>query len=150
MGHHGIDHAHGRSVVGGMVLAQKEDFSRLFLTDHFREVRRAVTTVEAGNIGVGLLEDRVLAARNGEVAHDVQTVSAANRPARHDGNDNLGHKADESLDFEDVQSARLGGVDRVGSVASCVLIARFSPNSLISAGTKRPTAIFGRWPVPGE
>ena len=47
----------------------------------------------------------------GQVAYDVEAVPAAGCPARHSGDDGLGHGADEALDLQDVEAAGPCGVE---------------------------------------
>ena len=118
-----------------------------FWPDHPGEVRRAVAAVERADVGVGLLEPRVLAAGDRQVADDVQRVAAAGRPAVDDGDDDLGHGADQPLHLEDVQPAARGPdpgrVDRVGGLALGVLVAAAAPDPLVAAGAERPAAVLG-------
>ena len=126
------------------------NLARPFLTDLTGEVRRPVTTVEAGDVGVGLFEDGVLGRRDGQVAHDVERMPAADRPSGNDGDDDLGHETDQALDLEDVEAAGSGRVDRLGGVTFGVPVAGATPDSLISAGAEGPTTVLGRGTVPGE
>jgi hypothetical protein len=135
----GVDHPHFEGLLGAVVIAQKEDFARALLTDLPRKQRRTVATVEAGNVWIGLLEDSVLATSNGEVTHDVQTVSAADRPTRDSGDHDLGHEANQSLDFQDVQAAQ---ARRVDPSVPFVFVAVFAANTLIASRAKCPTAVF--------
>jgi hypothetical protein len=56
---------------GAVVVAQEEDFAGALLADLTSQERGAVATVEAGDVGVGLLEDSVLFTGDGEIAHHV-------------------------------------------------------------------------------
>jgi hypothetical protein len=101
-------------VLGGVLVAQEEDLPGELLAHLAGQVGRAEAAVEAGHVGVGLLEAGVLAAGEREVAHHVQAVAAAGRPARHDADDHLRHEADEPLHLEDVEPAGAGRVDGLG------------------------------------
>src|SRR5690606_40314371 len=68
----------------------------------------AVPRAEGADVGVGLLEAPVLAAGDREVAHNVQRVATARRPAGHEGDDDLRHEADEALHREDEEAADAG------------------------------------------
>jgi hypothetical protein len=105
-----VDRAHLLGLVGAVGVAEEEDLAGALLPDHAREVGRAVAAVEARDVRVGLLEARVLLARERHVADDVQAVAAARGPAGHHGEDDLRHEADEALDLEDVQAPELGGI----------------------------------------
>ena len=79
----------------------------------------------------------------------MQAVSAANRPSGHGTNDDLRHVANQSLTFKDVQSPGTRRIDfRAGSFG--ILIAILAADSLVTAGTKRPTSIFLRWSVTSQ
>ena len=80
-------------------------------------------------------------------------------PAAHppdDGDDDLGHGADEALHLEDVQAPALGPdpalVDGVGRLAGGVLVARAAADALVAAGAERPLAVaagaLGPGPLP--
>ena len=69
------------AVLGGVLLAEEEDLAGELLADLAGEVRRPEAAVERADVGVGLLEPRVLGAGEGQVADDVQAVPAAGRPA---------------------------------------------------------------------
>ena len=100
--------------LGGVLAAEEEDLPGELLTDLAGEVGRAEPAVEAGDVGVGLLEPGVLAAGEREVAHDVQAVPAPGRPSRYDADHDLRHEPDQALHLEDVQPSGMARVDRVG------------------------------------
>ena len=56
-----------------------------------------------GDVGVGLLEARVLAAGQRQIACHVQAVPATGGPAVHQADDDLRHEPDQPLHLEDVQ-----------------------------------------------
>src|SRR6478609_7537613 len=58
--HDRVDHAHLVRFLRAVVLTQEEDFARALLTNLTSEQRGAVAAVEAGDVGIGLLEDGVL------------------------------------------------------------------------------------------
>ena len=103
VGDDGVDGAHAVVVVGRVLPPEEEDLAGELLADLAGEVGRAEPAVEAGDVGVGLLEAGVLGAGQRQVAHDVQAVPAAGRPARHDADHDLGHEPDQPLHLEDVQ-----------------------------------------------
>ena len=141
MGDYGIHHAHAVCLVRGVLAPEKENFSRKLLPDLSREVRRAVTAVETRDVCIGLLELRVLLARNREVAHHVQAVSASDRPTWHDTHDHLRHESNESLHLEDVQSTGPAGLHGVFRVAVGVLVAVLAANALVATAAERPAAV---------
>ena len=122
--------------------AEEEDLAGELLTDLTGEVGRAEAAVEAGDVGVGLLEPGVLAAGEREVAHDVQAVPAARRPSGHDADHDLRHEADQALHLEDVEATGAAGIDRVGRVALGVAVAVPAPDALVAAGAERPAAVL--------
>ncbi len=89
----------------------------------------------------------MLLAGEGQVAHDVQAVPAADRPARDHRDDDLGHVADEALHLEDVQAAEATRID-VRAVGVLVAVAAADP--LIAAGAEGPAPVLGGWAVPRE
>ena len=121
-----------------------------FWPDLAGQVGRAETAVEAGDVGVGLLEPGVLGAGEREVAHHVQAVPAARRPARDDADDHLRHEPDQALHLEDVQSTGAAGIDRSAVVALGVLVAVLAADALVAARAERPAAVLRRRAVAGE
>ena len=77
-----VDHAHGVCLLGGVPAPQEEDLPGELLAHLAGQVRRPEATVEAAHVGIGLLEDGVLGAGQGQVADHVQAVPAARGPAR--------------------------------------------------------------------
>mgnify|MGYP006163276451 CR=1 FL=1 len=72
--HHAVDHAHRVGVLRGVLVAEEEDLAGELLAHLLGQVRAAVAAVKAADVGVGLLEARVLAAGEGEVGDDVQAL----------------------------------------------------------------------------
>src|SRR5262249_23697819 len=105
------------------------------------EVRRAEAAVEARDVEVRLLETRVLAARDREVADDVEAVPAARRPAGHDADHDLRHEPDQALHLEDVEASGARRVDRVRGLALRVPVAVAAADPLVAAGAERPAAV---------
>src|SRR5271154_6847235 len=99
-------------VLGGVRPAQEEDLTGELLTHLPGQIRTAVAAVEASDIGVSLLEPGVLPAGQSQVARRVQAVAAAGCPPIDQADDDLGHEADQPLDFEDVQPAGARYVNR--------------------------------------
>src|SRR3712207_3377608 len=75
-----VHHAHAVRVLGGVLVAEEEDLAGVLLPHLAGEVGRPETAVEAADVGVGLLEPRVLGAGQREVRDDVQAVPAAGGP----------------------------------------------------------------------
>ena len=105
---HCVDHSHGVSLCRVVVAAEEEDLTGPFLTNLAGEISGSIAGVIRSDIGVGLLENCVLSRSESHVADNMETVPAAHRPARDDRNYDLGHKADEALDFEDVKAVARG------------------------------------------
>ena len=61
--------------------AEEEDLPGELLANLASQIGRAEPAIEAGHIGVGLLEAGVLGTGQGEVAHHVQAVPAARPPS---------------------------------------------------------------------
>ena len=94
------------------------------------EVRRPEAAVEARNVGIGLLESRVLLAGERQVADDVEAVPAAGRPAGHDRDHDLRHESDQALDLENVEAPEPSGIDL--ALSAFVLIAVHTADALVT------------------
>ncbi len=113
--------------------SQRYQISRAFFcpTDP-RQQPRAVAAVEAADRRTGLAEARVVG-RDGEVAHDVQHVAAADRVARDHRDHRLGQPADLHLQVEHVEPAD----------AVVVAVAVVAADALVAAGAERVGALAG-------
>src|SRR5689334_12918171 len=116
-----VDQAHVQRLLGVVLLAEKPDLTRLLLADDARQQPRAIAAVEAADARARLAEASVVGG-DGEVAHHVQHVAAADRVAGDHRDHRLGQAPDLDLDVEDVQAADALGVD-VAVVASDALVA---------------------------
>ncbi len=98
----------------------------------------------------------VLATGDRQVTHDVQRMTSAGRPAVDHGDDDLGHRADETLDLEDVEPPTLclnpSSVNGFRGLAVGVLIAAAPPDPLVPAGQKpsRRPSCSGRYRSAGR
>ncbi len=148
MRNHGVRHPHLERFLGAVGLAEEEDLAGSLLTALPGEQRRTVAAVEARHIGIGLLELAVLATGDRQVAHHVQAVPAADRPAIHHGDHDLGHEANQPLTLENVQTSEATEIGSAGS--ALVLVAVLAADALITAGAKRPAArvALGDGPLP--
>jgi hypothetical protein len=72
----------------------------------------------------------------------VKGVTASSSPAVDDGDDDLGHRADEPLDLQDVQPSEIG--------RAFVLITRAAADALVATGAERPHAVLGCRAVAGQ
>src|SRR5699024_12805088 len=106
-----VDSAHIGTLQRRIRAAEEEDLAGPVLPIHLRQRRRPITGVVGSDIGIGLLELRMLAGGDRHISHDVQTVPAAGGPAGDDGDDDLRHGADEALDLEDVQAPGTSRID---------------------------------------
>ena len=137
-------------LVGGVRPAQEEDLAGELLPDLPGEIGRAEPAVEARDVGIGLLEPRVLATGQREVADHVQAVAPAGGPTGYDADDDLGHEPDQPLAFQDVQPPQPGRVDTFSRLALGVLVPRPAADPLVASGAERPATILGRRPVAGQ
>ena len=77
-------------------------------------------------------------------------MAAACSPAGDEGDNDLGHGADEALHFQDVQSACACRVDAFCGVAAGVVVAVAAADALVATGAERPAAVLGGGAVAGE
>ena len=138
MGDDGVDRPHGVHLLGVVGPAEGEDLPGELLAHLAGEVGGAEAAVEGADVGVGLLEAGVLGAGQGHVADDVKGVAAAGRPAVDDGDDELGHEADEPLALQDVEPPGPGGVDRLGRLDRWRTGSRSCPGCAGRRRSRRP------------
>ncbi len=119
-----IGHAHLDRLRCRVAAPEKEDLPSSLLADHARQVGRSVPGVVAGDVGIGLLEEPVLAASDRQVADHVQAVTTTDRPTRHERHHDLGHEPDQTLDLQDVQASQ--------TLIISVLIPVFPANPLVA------------------
>lgn len=100
----------------------------------------------------------MLAGGDRQIADNVQRVPATGSPTVDHRDDYLRHRANQPLDFQDVQppafdllpcgiDAGFIGTGDVRIMASGITVSGTPPNSLVTAGAEGPTAIFRRRPV---
>ena len=77
-------------------------------------------------------------------------MSAPSSPAGDGGDDDFGHKTNQALHLEDVESTGPGRIDTSGILGGGVLVAILASDALVTAGAKLPSAIFGARPITGE
>ena len=145
-----VDCAHFVHALCVVFLGEEEDFAGELLTHLACEQRRTVACVEGADGCVGLLELAVLFGGDGQVSNYVQGVAAACSPAGDEGDNDLGHGADEALHFQDVQSACACRVDAFCGVAAGVVVAVAAADALVAAGAECPAAVLGGGAVAGE
>lgn len=142
-----VHHAHSIGLLGVVFPTDEEDLPGEFLPDLACEQCRSVTAVERGDVGVGLLEDGVLAGGDGEIADNMERMAPSGRPARNDRNDRFRHEPDEALDLKDVEPAKSGWVHPVGPF---ILVSILAADTLVASGAKGPATVLGGWPVSGK
>jgi hypothetical protein len=145
-----VDHPHLEGLGRRVLEAEEEDLPGPLLSHLAGEVGRTEPPVEAGHVGIGLLEAGVLPAGDGEVGHDVEAVAAARRPPGHHADHHLGHEPDQPLHLEDVEAAGAAGIDGVGRLALGVAVAITPADALVAPRAERPTPVTGGRPVAGE
>ena len=136
-----VDRSHVEHLLCTVFTAQEENLACKFLADLASEICRAEAAIEAGNVGVGLFELRMFGTCKREIAHNVQAVAAASRPARNNTDHDFRHEPNQSLYLKDVKSAASRRVNRVGSFAVGVLVAVLAANTLIAAGAEGPATV---------
>ena len=99
VGDYVVDCAHFVHALCVVFLGEEEDFAGELLTHLACKQRRTVACVEGADGCVGLLELTVLFGSDGQVGYHVQGVAAACSPAGDEGDNDLGHGADEALHF---------------------------------------------------
>jgi hypothetical protein len=75
-----VDSAHRMHLLGGIGPAEEEDLPSELLAHLLGQIRAAITTVEAADVGIGLLEPRMLTAGQRQITCRVQAVPP---PAAH-------------------------------------------------------------------
>ena len=80
----------------------------------------------------------------------MQGVATTRCPAGDEGDNDLGHGADEALHLQDVQSSRASRVDAFGGLAAGVVVAVAAADALVAAGAEGPAAVLGGGAVAGE
>jgi hypothetical protein len=121
--HYSIDHAHVEGFLGAVVPSKEEDLACTFLPDLTCKQRRSVASIEACNVGVGLLEHGVIPRCERQVAHNMEAVATTDSPSRYDGDDDLGHESNEALNLEDVESSKFCGIDSLGPLVFVSILA---------------------------
>ena len=133
----GVDEPHVQRLLGVVLAAQEPDLPRLLLADDAGQEAGAVAAVERADLRAGLAEAGVVG-RDGQVAHDVEHMAAADRVARHHGDDRLGRAPDLDLEVEDVEAADALLRDLV--VADVAVVAA---DALVAAGAEGLVALAG-------
>ena len=77
-----VHHPHSDRVLGAVLRAQEEDLPCELLADLTSQIGRAVSAVEARNVGVCLLESCVFAAGECKITHDVEACGRRLPPIR--------------------------------------------------------------------
>src|SRR5690242_18296426 len=127
-----VHEAHVERLVGAVLVAQEPDLARLLLPDAAGEKARAVAAVEGPDLRARLPEAGVVGG-DGEVAHDVQDVPAADRVPGHHRHHRLRQPADLDLEVEDVEPAD----------AFVAHVAVAAANALVAAGAEGLRTLAG-------
>jgi hypothetical protein len=77
-------------------------------------------------------------------------MSTASGPTGNNTNNNFGHKANQALNFENVQATAFAWINSFGSFAFGIAITVAAANTLVSATAKSPTAVFGRRAIASQ
>src|SRR5699024_9823002 len=159
--HHAVHGTHlvHRLCVDGF--AEEEDLAGELLAHLLGQVRGTIAGGEGTHVGVRLLELRVLAGSQGQVADHVQAVPTAGGPAVDQADHDFRHGADQSLHLQDVQATALdlrsslvhalgtsGGDVRI--VAGGVLITGTAADALVTTGAECPPAVLRGRSVAGQ
>lgn len=131
-GHDGVDEAHIKGFLGGVLAAEIPDFAGFFLAYNVGQIRGTETAVETAHLGADLAHDGIIGS-DGKIADDMEDMASANGIARDEGDHYLGHRADETLEVEDIEAGNAMGVN----VASLFVAAYI----LVTACAKRVFAI---------
>src|SRR5205807_6320572 len=121
-----VHETHVEGFLRVVLVAQEPDLARLLLPDAAGEESRPVAAVERADLRARLPEPGVVGG-DGEVAHDVQDVPAADRVPGDHRHHRLRQPADLDLEVEDVETA-----DAV--VADVAVVAA---DALVAAGAER-------------
>ena len=140
-GHHLVHHAHALGL-GCRVLAAQEPYLAGFLLPHDAgQVGGAEAGVETAHLGACLTEDGVLAG-DGEVAHQVQHVAAADGVAVHHGYHGLGQTAYLHLHVEHAQTGH-AGIVYIAAAALHVHVAARAEGLVAGAGEQHHAYALG-------
>ena len=150
MRNNSVNSAHLVGPLGGVLPSEEKHLAGVLLSDLPSEVRATVTGVEGADIGIRLLETRVLSAGNSQIAHHVQGVPTAGRPAGNHRDNHLRHKPDQALNLENVEPPETvaGGTLRI--IPLVILVAFATPDALVAARTESPATIFDTRSVTGQ
>ena len=66
-----IDHTHFISLLSRIISSKKKDFSGFFLTNHFRQIRRTVSTIKTRYVSVCLFKNSMLLARKCKITNNM-------------------------------------------------------------------------------
>src|ERR671915_516530 len=131
--HDRVDEPHLERLARVVLAAQEPDLLGLLLADLGGEQGGAVAAVEAPDLGAGLPEAGVVGGDR-EVAHHVQDVAAADRVARHHGDDRLRSAAHLDVQVGHVEAPDPGAARHVAGVAA---------HALVAAGAERERPLAG-------
>src|SRR5215472_618102 len=142
---HLVDESHLQRLLSVVLLAYKPDLARLLLANDSGEQSRAVAPIEATHTRACLAEPGVVGG-DGQVADDVQDVTAPDCVAGDHRDDRLGGAPDLDLEVEDVEPAD----------ATFVPVAVVTPDPLVTPRAEGLGAGAGQdddadaWVVPSD
>ena len=120
-----VDQAPVEGLLGGVAAAEEPDFAGAFFADGAGEVSGSQSGVEGADAGSVLSEDGVFGG-DGEVAEEVEDVSAADGDAVDGGDDGFGDVADDAVEGFDFEESAVGGA----------VVAGFHALFLVAAGAE--------------
>jgi len=80
----------------------------------------------------------------------MQAMSTAGCPTWNNTNHYLGHEANQSLNFKNVQATTFAGINSFCSFTFGIAVTIAATDALVTATAKSPTAVFGRWAIAGQ
>ena len=116
-----VDEAHVERFLGVVLTAEIPDLPGFLLADNAGEVAAAESAIEAADFRAGLAELGVVR-RDGEIAHDMEHMPAADSVSGNHRNDGFWQRAELALDVEDVQARDAVFADVTG-ISTYLLIA---------------------------
>ena len=137
-GHNPIHQAHGQSLVGPVLTAEKPNLPCLALAHHPRQIAGAKAPIKTAHPRSRLAKYGVLSSQ-AQVTQQVQHLATTDRVTRHQGNHHLRQAADQALQIQHIEPGQTRLVE----------IAPIAAHALIAASAKGPATI-SRWAGAGK
>ena len=118
--HHGVNESHIERLLSIVLTAEIPNLTGFFLTNDARQITGTESAIERANFGSRLAKTSVIGS-DGEIANNVQHVTATDRISSDHGHDGLGQAADFFLQIQYVQ-ARHAVITDVASMAADFLV----------------------------